>query len=117
MAFAPTPEKSDQRSVEYRTTSFRFSQNGSLARAGLSTRAHDPRVSITSVQRVSLVLHSSNASLASSDAGACCKLRLTIDKGTSSGEHKFKLLALLLAELLQRLGPLLPLVLALLVAI
>ena len=53
-----------------------------------------PRVSVTAVRRIAIRLSAPNASTGAS----CCQLRLRIEAGSSSGEHKFKLLALLLAQ-------------------
>ena len=52
-----------------------------------------PRVSITAVRRVPCA-HKWERSMADGETGECCKLRLTIDQGTSSGEHKFVALLL-----------------------
>ena len=78
-----------------------------------------PRVSVTAVQRVAVTLLTSPSASPSSAPspsaspssppsrvsnqsarleGTCCQLRLQIENTTASGEHKFKLLALLLAE-------------------
>ena len=50
-----------------------------------------PRVSITAVRRIALRVHKN-------ESDSCCRLHVKIGSGSSSGEHKFKLLALLLAE-------------------
>ena len=62
-----------------------------------------PRVSVTAVRRIAIQLapNATSGAASSQAAGsdpACCELRIRIGAGTSSGEHKFKLLALLLAQ-------------------
>lgn len=63
-----------------------------------------PRVSVTAVRRVALLLPNTSAASGMVRNGqglshdACCRLQLRIKNATSSGSHKFKLMAILLAE-------------------
>ena len=73
----------------------RVSCSGACACAPDVIDGHDIKdgVSVTDVRR--LVFRPGSASATGDDA-RCCRVQLTIASGTSSGEHKFKLMSLLL---------------------